>query len=348
MGIYVLATGLSVLFARLSMKTRSYQLEKRDLSMVAASLPLLLISAVRYGAGTDYYGYINIFNNIKNGGNGGSANEFAFVWMNRLIARLGGDYRWMIVLTSVIFMWFICSQIYKDSPYPDLSIFLLVGTTYYFASYNGIRQMCGAAILLFSIRYIEKQDFWRFALFVALATGFHATSLAFLALYFMKNYRMTPSLMFPLTILIYVFSNPLTRIINYILSFTRYSGYAEAGGDGVRRWIAFAVQLAVILLASWQYQNTPIYRTYYNSQMISLWISAFDDKISWVRRMQWTFGLATVILVPLAIKNIKDRRVRSLATMGVVIAYGLHVYYVVFRIGKHDVLPYKTFLKFFQ
>ena len=156
MYIYFITATLSSLIAYFGSKTEKYKSGKRLPVIIASALPLLLLSAFRYDVGTDYRTYIMLFNSFSNGHVIRNF-DIGFIYLCRIVGMLGGNFYTMIFVTSLIFIVFVFYYIYYDSPYPYISIYLVFAMQYYFASFNGIRQMCGAAILLFSLKFVREK-----------------------------------------------------------------------------------------------------------------------------------------------------------------------------------------------
>jgi len=346
--IYSGACLLSILFARIGIHSRAYRVRGKTIPTILFSmLPLWFVSAFRYYCGTDYANYLKIFKNIRNH-NLDNGIEWLFTLLNRFIAWLGGDYRWLMVVTSTIFLWFVFRTIFRDSPVPEAGIYLLVAMGYYFAAFNGIRQMCGAAILLFSLRYVQERKLFKFLICVIIAGGFHTTCFVFLPIYWISNVHIRPLFMILITAIIFLGSSIFANWINRVMLLTKYAGYATTGGDGDSRWISLLIYICVLAIASLFYQDDPKYRLYYNLQMIVVWFGALNTQVSWIRRIQWTFGLPSIILVPMVLASIKDSRVKNLLSFAVTILFAIYIYIITVRVGKHDVLPYRTFLKGFD
>lgn len=193
MAVYWSACLASVLFTWFAIHVKHKREGIRYWLLVTfvAALPLIYISAIRYNVGADYIPYYRYYLEILNGAGQGRY-EFLYYAANKLIACFRLSAPWLFGFTAALFLMPVYKRIISDSPYPYMSIFLLLGMTYFFFFLNGMRQMIGAAFLLLSIPFIENRKFIPFLALVLIATGFHTTCIVFLAVYFLVYMDLKP------------------------------------------------------------------------------------------------------------------------------------------------------------
>ena len=160
MAVYWSACLASVLFTWFAIHVKHKREGIRYWLLVTfvAALPLIYISAIRYNVGADYIPYYRYYLGILNGAGQGRY-EFLYYAANKLIACFRLSAPWLFGFTAALFLMPVYKRIISDSPYPYMSIFLLLGMTYFFFFLNGMRQMIGAAFLLLSIPFIENRKF---------------------------------------------------------------------------------------------------------------------------------------------------------------------------------------------
>lgn len=341
-----LAVILTNIVKRLQLiKSDNKRVNKNEIIVAFLSgLPLIIISSIRYNVGQDYLSYMHRFVQISNGK---SVDDFEYLFfiLNKIISAIGGNYIWLFAITSTIFVTFSVIAIMKDSPYPELSVFLLVTTTYYFSSMNGIRQMIACSILLFSLRFIERKKIICFFASVLIAIGFHTSSLLFLFVYFIYDMCINKRTIIISTVLVFVFSKVISTFINYITSLSKYnwylnSIYAESKNSG---YITMMIAAVIVIFALFYYdEKSKKFQLYLKLQVISLWLSFFVDQVPLIQRVKWIFGLPVIILIPLIIGNIKDIKTRRYITILVVTLYFVYFIYSVGINNSNAVLPYNT------
>lgn len=309
-----------------------------------SSFPLIYIAAIRYNVGADYATYYRYYNSILNGAEQGRF-EILFYLINKIVAMFDGSVILIFGLTAALFLLPIYKRIIKDSPYPYMSIFLLLAMTYYFYFLNGTRQMIGAAFLLLSIPYIEKKKWLPFAILTLVAAGFHSSSLIFLAFYFLIRLNLTPKILAAVTAGIFIFGQAFGNLANNLISHMDYysfylnSVYATAQ----QGYVVLAMNIVLVVFSTLFYQkNNPKFKIYYTFQVVALWASALTGKVVLIDRFRMVFGLASIILVPMTIFGIANKKTRRICAIVIV---GLYFLYATYTVGVQNgnlVLPYQT------
>lgn len=314
------------------------------LATIIAAFPLLIIAAVRYNVGADYIPYYQYYVDIINGVGQGRF-ELLYYELNAILAFWGLDPVWLFFACAVLFLIPIYVRILHDSPYPTISVFLLVGMTYYFYFLNGMRQMMAGAILLAGIPFIAERKFFPFAVIVLIATGFHATAIVFISLYFLARLHFGVKLLTGLTLAVFLFSQQIGDVANqFIAGIENYATYLDSifssRGQG---YIVLCMNLLITAFCTVFYQkDNPSYKVYYTMQVISLWASALTGTIVLIDRFRMVFGLADIILIPMAIHQIPNRRIRIISAALIILLYFIYATYTVGVQNSNTVLPYQT------
>ena len=150
--------------------------------------------------------------------------EKGYALINKLLADYIPDYRIIFVLAAAFFaaVFSVCICRYCKKPYLGFAFLLTFGV--YFNSLNFLRQMIAAAIVLYALRYIKRDQFFRYVIIVLFASCFHLSALIMIPFFFILKIRMTPvtlGIYAGITALIMVFSwDILDFVTDYI-----YKGY---------------------------------------------------------------------------------------------------------------------------
>lgn len=342
--IYWIGCAASAFIAFLCSRTPRGR-SNRAASIFFSSLPLLLISALRYDVGHDYLPtYVGYFTLVKNNMvNDNNRLEWLWHLINKALTAVNADYMWLFAIAAVIFFVAIYAEIFRDSPYPALSVFLLVGMGYLFVSFNAVRQMVGCAILLFSVRYIDERKFWKFLLCVVAAGGFHNSCYLFAVAYWIGRIKIKPVMAFILTAAVVVLMELITQLVLFLIRQTDYSIYIASIFDtGETAYVMLAINFILLVFASLLYRDEPLYRIYYNFQLLSLWLTLYSGQVVLILRILWVFGPPSIILIPMAIKKLEDRNNRRIIMAALVLLYFLYTLYTVGIQNSNSVLPYQT------
>lgn len=308
-----------------------------------ASLPLIIIASIRYAVGADYFAYMRYFQGICFG-RGQGRFEYVYYVLNKVIAWLGLGFAGLLFGTAVIFMLLISLQVMEDSPYPAMSMFFLVSMTYYFIFFNAIRQLVGCAILMFSIRYIHKKKFCKFLFCVVLATGFHTTCALFLVAYFVDKIHIQRIKTIVFSAAFIVASPVIANLANTILLNSKYETYVDSIYDtGKQGYIVLMLNIALLGFSMVFYdKENPKFEVYYKLQLISMWLASMGGQVVLLERIRWIFGLPSIVLVPMTIKSISNKKLRYCAGFGIVVLYAVYFSYTVGVGNSNLVLPYRT------
>ena len=203
--------------------------KRRWFEILCCAMPLWLLSALRWGVGTDFfYTYLPEFRALQWLRSGGgealcrelfapleellalwglpSAPEEALTFFLGVLSKceagyralmetaisLGGNFRLVIIATSSIINVCVFYAIFTQSSDPALAIYLYVATSNYFLGMNIIRQYVAVALGLVAVRFIREKKLLPFLACVAAAVLFHTTALLLLPCYFLCRIRLKP------------------------------------------------------------------------------------------------------------------------------------------------------------
>jgi hypothetical protein len=146
---------------------------------------LSLFAGFRYGD-RDFLNYVKFFQEVniifEFNGNEIPYVEKGYLFLNSIIKTLGFDYRVLFVFVSfiscILFFIFV-----KDFKYRFSALLIYFSHTFLLRDMMQIRAGIAANILLFSVKYIEKDNFIKFILIVIIAGLFHSGAFIFLFLW---------------------------------------------------------------------------------------------------------------------------------------------------------------------
>lgn len=363
MAVYWATILLSVLFSVASNVANQGRLEgarsKKSCTRTGSSrsfitiscLTLILVTGLRYGVGQDFfYTYEPYYQFVSSTGEQGRM-EIGFYLLNWVCSLITTKSWFMFLICSTIFFGFLYAAIYRFSPYPTLSIFLIVGTSYFFIFMNGMRQMIAAAILLYTLRFVLERKFLLFALMMLLACSFHSTAIIFLVAYIIPRINLSYRKMCILAIVLVICSTFLVNLVRYLVSFnTYYAKYFDSVYDNNKE--AGYVQIAMnIVVCAFGYvvirkENQPsvLFKMLFALQLIALVFVCLAGKLVLAQRVAWYFGLSSVIFLPMCLYRIADKRVRLLVGITMVALYVVYIQITIGMENANNVLPYVSVL----
>lgn len=193
---------------------------KRSSLCFLSSLPLFLLSALRYGIGTDYfYGYVPIFKTINSGNIQGTRVEKGFVLLNYIVSRFTNDYQWIFVITSALFVFISFYVIGKYSKCTALSLIIWFLSYSYFNSYNIVRQSLACAMAMIAMPFLysgKKSDRLKFIIIILCATTIHKSIALFLVLALVEKFNPSSVYLAVSAVVIFVFRYGIFNVVRFV------------------------------------------------------------------------------------------------------------------------------------
>ena len=162
---YLIIIAISTALVYLSFKVEE-KTENKLLIFVSKAVAILfpaIIAGIRYDVGTDYKGvYEPLFEEILSGKQEFRLRsiEVGYILLNKLVIWLGGNFNFLMFLTSLITIVpiYLGLQHYKDKINTTFAFFLFM-LLFYQKSFNLVRQMMSVAIVFFGFIYLDfKED----------------------------------------------------------------------------------------------------------------------------------------------------------------------------------------------
>lgn len=201
--LYIFILLFSTAFVWLSEHAKT--VSGRSAFLLVSLLIVFVPSAIRYGVGTDFFSYYDIYRYQDYV----TKNEYGFYFVNYFLHKLGLSAQWAMAVYAFIFTLVgYCS-------YPRRNAWvyhLLFVSMVLFFSYNGVRQAISISFILLALKFEVKGKTLLFLVFVFVASTFHQSAL-FIAPTFLFNklpfssylkYKVFPLLVLVLTLIIWV------------------------------------------------------------------------------------------------------------------------------------------------
>lgn len=180
----IILLSIVIIFMESSKFTKNQR--KQDIVIAIGLLVIILISGFRELIldksliGTDYFNYYenfynnNLFYSFKNIG----FNIYMYI-----IKFIFGSHIFMFLISAAIIVItaYIFSERHAKNKYLAFYIFLTFGM--FIPSYNILRQWIACSIFLLAFDNIHKGKFWKYAIYILVATTFHLSALSLIALY---------------------------------------------------------------------------------------------------------------------------------------------------------------------
>lgn len=329
-------------------------------------ITLTAISGFRYDVGTDFFGYVDYFNSIRNGEV--TPAEIGFVIISKTLTSFQLGSQSMFMVYSALTMLFIYKglKFFMKENYalkPVLYILMVIFT--YFPSLNGVRQALAAAILFYASQYIIEKDFKRFTLWVCISVTFHLSSIFYIIVYFIGpiNYKKFTMLFVILLSFVFAQLGIVSKNLEFLylnLSFLDVGGYLENylyhsyNNREIQFGIVFYINLMVLLLFIFIKDRIIInkkslftFNLFYFFVLINIW--SMDAAM--LSRLTYFFSIYMAITIS-RFGIIFDKNSRRIVEYVLIFLYSLLFLYLILNgflnPGKADYIPYNfntNFLK---
>lgn len=111
--------------------------------------------------------------------------EWLFVLVNKILFDMGMPFYYVTFFVAIVSISLQFDTFYKYSALPMFSILFYFMPSFFFSESGQMRQGLGIAVCIFSLRYINKRDLWKFLFCMFIALGFHKSAIVFIPAYWL-------------------------------------------------------------------------------------------------------------------------------------------------------------------
>lgn len=155
--------------------------DKRHYFFYVAFLFLTIAICLRYGQGTDYFGYMNVFLKRDHG-------EIGYTILQDVFGALGLPFELLAAVIALFQMLCIQRGIMKYSPYKLFSLLLMYPTIYLTYFFSAIRQGIVIAFFLgFMLEWLFEDKWLKYVIACIILATFHSSALVLLPLVIIKK-----------------------------------------------------------------------------------------------------------------------------------------------------------------
>lgn len=276
---------------------------------------LALFAGLRSGTGTDYYNYLNIWNEIapfdpSNFGMQLSYLESGFVLLLSFLKVFTSSSVAMYLVLGIIPMLFLYLAL-KDNRDINAILALMVYFSTFYISYafNAMRQCIAMSIFLYSIKYYRQRNIKKVILLAIIATLFHVTGLLILLGYLLFVFGDKPGLIFTIGFIVaFILSSlHISSGLVYILFGTKGMKYFLSAEPISNFQVITRLMIAIICLIF----NSIGKKDDFSNRLISVYIGglfiyfAFKEYSMFATRINMFFRILEVLLFPYLVSRLK-------------------------------------------
>lgn len=265
------------------------------------------------GVGLDDLNYLRLYNRVVNSSNildyyRTNVIEPGFYFLCRLVHYIFADFQWVIILTSIITIFYFYKAIeYEIENIPlGLAVFIF-STTQYFYYFGILRLGVAVSLIGFAYRYILENKNGKYIFMILLAALFHYSAAIALLLLFLnyfrgKFYKNKKSIMFQIILITLISFCMIKWCVYPFVTASRYQRYIYSSGF-MSKTILNEIPL---LILSWAYYNksktiNKRYPFYFFLFFIKLVVEMLSPIVG-TARFFWYFSLGLCFLLPSIVK----------------------------------------------
>ena len=303
------------------------------------------IAAIRYNTGTDYNTYLNVFNDLKSK----SMVEFGYAQLNLLIKNIGGNIELIFFIMSCIMNTFILLTLLKNKSKISVGIGMFVFMLlFYPRSYNIMRQMTSASILIYSISCINEHKIIKFTLLVFLATSLHYSSI--ILNYLNKEHRMKERIIAFILFLLIFFNTdkiflPIFESNEKLIYYSGYLKRKEVSSMGMGVILQYLPYILIWAVLYKEFKKDSTFLNYCIMLILGIVLetSTYFFENDAANRMALTFIMSIIIILSMCMRKFMQRKKYIIVTF--IFIYVIFMWYnIYFLKGYHDVVPYNWIL----
>lgn len=362
---YLLIYGLSAVLFSIGLRKN-----KHIFKYMGLMIPIIL-SGFRYGVGTDYFNYINIFNgNITKSLEDFTENngifELGYFITEKISYYISGDVRLVFLITSFLTIVFFYLGLKKYKlKYPGLVFFLYL-LTIFPMTMNAVRQGVAMSIMFYAITFILEKNITKYIVLTILAGLFHISALLLIPFYFIGRlfdvrkennhleFFLTKSKYFIricviLIISIYILTNVFTLVLS-IPGFDKYDIYQNLDEEGANyifyvkiTAIAITIIFSKYVLFNINYRQNAFL---FAGAVLEALILTLGFISPFIKREALYFSPFLIMILPNFIdiigKDIKHR----LSIYTLIALYGISFFTISYYVlDQADIIPYNSSIR---
>jgi hypothetical protein len=209
---------LVVMFACIGLINWSNQ-NNTKLGIYAAYLILIVVSVIRYDIGNDYQAYTEMIrflaykleSNIPLGVDG---KEPLITVLTYVFRDATYPYLWVLGIHFIISLFFLYMA-FEDNDCHLMGIMIFFISGLLFIYWDQVRQGVAISIIIYAIKCIKENNFYKYVLFVVLAAMAHYSAFLLLPFYFANKIR-PRKFIYIAVILVLALSNAATNFFVYL------------------------------------------------------------------------------------------------------------------------------------
>jgi len=310
-------------------------------------------SGLRYGIGTDFFNYTDIYYRLTSSGN--FINHFVntrfepgWILLNQIVKLIFNDVQYLFIITSLLIWIFNFKAIYDNRNKMSIAIamFILLSTLYN-PSFNTIRQSLAASVLMLAIKPILEKRPIKFYLIILFAISFHYTAIVFLPAYWITNSRIKnvtflKNISVIVGTILFVILTP--KLLTFVTSFDSLSYYShyelEFENFGIGKIIIKLPIIIIIIFNLKRFKNNSPMSKLIIFYFIGIILEYYSYFASYVNRIAIYYEMIQIFILAAIVKVQTNKYEKLLYSAIIVIYFTSWFTYNYIYLNRHQTIPY--------
>ncbi len=320
-------------------------------AIAAVCAILIFIGGFRYGVGSDWWTYKDLFRHFVNRSifDVWQEDEGAYWGIVTIVSWFTDDMIWVYVISQAIIVICIVPTLTKYTHNLSLSVFLYLATFDYFSSFNGVRQWVAAAMVFAAFPLLKERKVIRYCLMCLFAYFFHNTAILMIPVgLFVLTSPLNKWNILVLTavgVLFFLLPDQFEALLGSIVDdkYTQFVG--KEGDDGVNI-IRVAVAALPMLFARMFYkqlhegeEDKKFLNMLINFSTVNFIFCLVGTRGTFLYRMTMYTSPFNCLLIPYLLRAFKKES-QFMAKVLIMAAFGL--YLIILLPTEAQVLPYNN------
>ena len=342
--------------------TQPYRITRQQMynrvCILSIFIILFALSACRLNVGNDYAKYVEFMHLVNC--DAYVPTEIGFNAVVKLIYGVSGFENYLLVFALYAFVTgliFLLAMYEQSDDFP-LTFFLFMTLGYYFQTFSTVRYYLALAAALYSMKFVLRGQWGRFAVLVLLGSTFHKSLLVVIPLYFLaslpwKKWQLALAALFSTTFLF--LQDFYLKVVVFLYPTYEDTEYLEGGTSyiNILRCLAVLIFAGLVLRMERRAGEDNLttdeddrrFWFYFYLNLGALVLYAFCSFLPIISRIGYYLTVSHILFWPMLLKRVNNERMRKLFRIGIIMAAILYFAVYLSRAGNDGVLilPYKTF-----
>lgn len=264
--------------------------------------------------------------------------EIGWIVMCKLLYIISSNPHFLLYFTSLLIVGIYLKSIQKYSPTCWLSVFIFLCTTFD-QSLFVLRQHSAIAVCLLSIPFVIERKVWMFLAIVSIAFSLHQTAIVFYPIYFIYGFDLNKKFWVLFLSIMFIGSYVITAIFTWAFSNLWYSSYENYTGSNLTLFFiqGFSFLLYIYSVKGKFLGISKVEKVFLVMCIVGLFLTFTGQGFSPTNRLSKYFSIADIFLIPFSLAHLKNRVVRCLIIIGIIVCY------FAFFMGTNNLLYIKNY-----